>query len=221
MWCRSLTLLIVALTGFLPPLAGQSEEEREDLVPAGFGTLRQDEITISFRQGDLLIKVTPLDESVTRLTAPDTYARLNGLAQANRASLEDQAFATEMSLFLVSFFSYEPNVTYQPEDILLVNQGLRSRPLAIQGITPGWGVQRLDQQETQIAIYAYEANIDLDVDLEVEYQFASNRGWDRILPLVESERSKARARAGGGGGPGAAAREARLTDRPSTYQGSG
>jgi hypothetical protein len=98
-------------------------------------------------------------------------------------------------VFLVSFFSYEPNVTYQPEDVNLLNLGLRYRPSAIVPITPGWSIQRLDQQETQMALYAFDSRIDLEVDLEVEYREVIESGWDRILARVEAERARVRVRA--------------------------
>ncbi len=187
---------LACLAALATPAAAQ--EEGEDLVPAGFGTLLQDEISLALRSADLLIKATPLAEKVTRLTAPDTHARLSALAAAHRETLELRTRSTNPTLFLVSVFSYQPDVAYQPEDINVVNQGIRERPLAIQAITPGWGVQRLDQQEAQMAIYAFSPSVNLDLDLEIEYRDARNAGWQRILTVLEAERAKVRARAGGG-----------------------
>jgi hypothetical protein len=105
--------------------------------------------------------------------------------------------AGDPRLFLVSLFSYQPNVTYEPEDLLLVNRGLRFRPLGIAPITPSWGTQRLAQQETRMAIYAFDEGIDLGTDLVVEYQELRNDVWrGRILPLLDAERAKVRARGG-------------------------
>lgn len=168
-----------------------------DLVPPGYGTLVQDQITLRIRKDDLLIKVTPLAEQVVRLTAPDTYARLHGLALSHgpRASRGDPSRA----LFLVSFFSYQPDVRYEPEDLLLVNRGLRFRPEGIAPLSPSWGTQRLAQQETRMAVYAFGGPLELDRDLVVEYQNIRNEVWrDRMVPLLEAEAARARARAGGG-----------------------
>ena len=181
-----------------PPADALLEAQEADMVPPGFGTLHQDDVTLALRNGDLLIKATPLDEALIRLTAPDTYARLTGLAAAHREALERQARVQGASLFLVSVFSYEPDVTYQPEDINVVSQGIRERPLAIRAVTPGWGLQRLEQQETQIAVYAFSPSIDLELDLEVEYRETRNAGWERILSIIHAERAKVRARAGSG-----------------------
>lgn len=173
-----------------------SREGRVQLPPAGHGTLRQDAVTVSIRLGDLLIKTTPLDEGVIRMTAPDTYQRLAGLVATHREALEQRAFTTELSIFLVSFFSYEANIPFVPEDLILSSQGLRYRPLAIQPVTPGFDRRRLNQQETQMALYAFEDGIDLEVDLVVQYQSTESGAWGSIIPLIQSERSKVIARAG-------------------------
>jgi hypothetical protein len=176
-----------------------SREGRAVLPPAGFGTLRQDAVTVPIRRGDLLIKTTPLDENVIRMTAPDTYQRLHGLAASNRAALEQKAFNTELALFLVSFFSYDANIPFTPEDLLLSSQGLRFRPLAIEPVTAGFNRRRLNQQETQMAIYAYENGMDLEVDLVVSYESVQSATWDNIIPVLQSERVKVIARAGNDG----------------------
>jgi hypothetical protein len=169
------------------------------LVPPGFGTLTQDQVTLRIQRGNLLIKVTPLEEWVIRLTAPDTYARLQGMVRTHGERAAGGAVSPPANLFLVSFFSYVPDVTYQPEDLLLVNRGLRYRPRGIAPVTPSWGTQRLGQQETQMAVYAYDGGMDLETDLVVEYQELRNEIWrDQIVPLLRAELAKARARAGGG-----------------------
>jgi hypothetical protein len=166
-------------------------------VAPGYGTLFQDAISPRLEGGNLQIKVTPLEEWVIRLTAPDTYARLNGLAETYGVRAARDAMAGSPSLFLVSLFSYEPNVTYEPEELLLVNRGLRFRPLGIAPITPSWGTQRLAQQETRMAIYAFGDGMDLTTDLVVEYRTLRNDSWrGRILPVLEAERAKVRARGG-------------------------
>lgn len=206
-----LLLMVVLLPGCGPgpatapspapgtPPAGQVGADQ--LVPPGYGTLVQDQITLRIQEGDLLIKVTPLAEEVIRLTAPDTYARLHGLAESHgsRASRGDPSQA----LFLVSFFSYAPVVRYEPEDLLLVNRGLRFRPRGIAPVTPSWGTQRLGQQETRMAIYAFDGPLELDRDLVVEYQSRRNEVWkDRMVPLLRAEEARVRARAGDSQGSG-------------------
>jgi hypothetical protein len=179
------------------------------LVPPGYGTLTQAQFTLELERGDLQIQVTPLAESIIRLAAPDTYQRLTSISASAGASL--RARAQEGSpLFLVSMFSRVPTITYEPENLHIVNGGLRFRPTAIQGITPGWGGQRLRQQETQLAVYAFDPGIELEIALTVEYEGASDTSWQTILNRLEAERARVRARVGAG-----EASAIRLLPRPS------
>lgn len=178
--------------------ASTTTTEEDRLVPPGYGTLPQDEVTLSLRHGDLLLKVTPLAEEVIRLTAPDTYDRLAGLKATHREPLARRSGSDRPTLFVVSFFSYEPDVPFEPEDVHLLNRGLRFRPSAIRPVTPGWGTQRLSQERMQMAVYAFPPEIDLDQELEVEYQGVRRGGWDRILRVIEAERARVRARSRSG-----------------------
>ena len=166
------------------------------LVPAGYGTMIQDEFTLTLERGALQVKVTPLAESVIRLAAPDTYERLAGLARLSGESLRSQT-GVEPSLFLVSLFSRAPTVRYEPESLHIVNRGLRYRPEAIHAITPGWGGQRLRQEETQIAVYAFDPAVDLEIALIVEYEGARDTSWEGILTRLELERVRVLGRTGG------------------------
>ncbi len=181
----------VAGTGQALAPVGRAGEA--DLVPPGYGTLAQAEFTLELVSGALQIQITPLAESVIRLAAPDTYQRLAGLSASAGASLRSRTRA-ETPLFLVSMFSRAPTTTYEPENLQIVNGGLRYRPTAIQAITPGWGGQRLRQEETQIAIYAFDVGIDLEIAMTVEYEGTSDTSWDSILHELELERARVRAR---------------------------
>jgi hypothetical protein len=165
------------------------------LVPAGYGTLTQAQFTLELVSGALQIQVTPLAESVIRLAAPDTYQRLTGLAASAGASLRSRV-QEDSRLFLVSMFSRDPTVTYEPENLHIVNGGLRYRPAAIEAITPGWGGQRLRQEETQLAVYAFDPGVELEISLTVEYESARDTSWQTILSRLEAERARVRARAG-------------------------
>jgi len=168
----------------------------ESLVPSGYGTLRQDEFTVALRSGALLIKVTPLAESITRLAAPDTYARLHALAASLSADAERDAGVASPTLFLVSFFSYEPDTRFQPDDLQFLQQGRLHRARAILPVTPGWPSHRLEQQETRSAVYAFDPELDPELPFRVRYANVESDDWLRILPRLQSERAKIRARAG-------------------------
>jgi hypothetical protein len=165
----------------------------DSLLPAGFGTLRQEEVTVSIRSDALLVKATPLDEAVIRLLAPDTYDRLSTLRRS-RSEDASRTMMREPELFLVSFFSYQPDTSFQPEDLQIVYQSRLLRPAAIVPLTTNWGRQRLDQQETQAAIYAFDADIDFAQVLTVRYGTEQSEEWRQILTRLENERGQIRSR---------------------------
>lgn len=192
-------VLFAALAGLLmascvPATGAGNAGETGPLPPPGSGTLRQDEITVLLTSGDLQIKVTPLEESVIRTTAPDTYRMLSGLAGRFNPEAIRRTGSTDPTLFLVSFHSDRPEVPFVPEELQIISSGLRQRPQAILPITPGWDQRRLEQRETEMAVYAFGPEVDLESDLVVVYGLVESAQWRAILPRVQAERARARAR---------------------------
>jgi len=134
---------------------------------------------------------------VTRVTAPDTWRRLSGLASRFAPEAARAAGGQEPSLFLVSLWSESPDVTFVPEEVQLISRGVRVRPVAVLPVTPGWGERRLRQRETEMAVYAFDEPVDLESELVVVYGLVESAGWAAILPRVQAERSRAAARARG------------------------
>jgi hypothetical protein len=160
-------------------------------APLGFGTLKQDDFTMGMRSEALLVKVTPLDESIIRLAAPDTYNRLHALRVSRARDAQSQTSGSEApQLFLVSFFSYQPDVTFQPEDLQIEHQGRVLRAAAILPLTPTWGKGRLSQQEVATAIYAFGEPINYDLPMTVRYGMFENADWLRIINKLQVERGK-------------------------------
>lgn len=179
--------------GAAPEPAAPGAATRDVLVPPGYGSLKQDEVSLSIRSGATLVKVTPLDEGVIRLLAPDTYRSLNALREARKAEAT-RNMMRPAELFLVSFFSYEPDVTFLPEDVQLMYQGRLLRANAIVPVTSGWGRQRLGQQETQMAVYAVEGPFDYGQPFVVRYGMVQNDEWSNIVTRLATERAKVLAR---------------------------
>jgi hypothetical protein len=175
-------------------VAEQSSSEAAGMVPAGYGTLRQDAITVTLRSGDVQVKVTPLDEATIRLLAPDTYNRLHSLRESRLPQVGADVRTPE--LFLVSFFSYRPDQSFQPEHVQLTYQSRLLRPGAISPVTNGWGRQRLGQQETQMAVYAFPGPIDYEQSFTVRYEQEESAEWQKIVPVLEAERARVLTRGG-------------------------
>lgn len=197
-WLASLVVLCACAkpgnsqTPAIPAQASQDAQDstRKALVQPGFGTLKQDEFTMGIRSGPLLVKVTPLDEHVIRLAAPDTYNRLHALAESRRADAISRTNARDPELFLVSFFSYQPDVTFQPEDLQIDYNGKLLRAALILPLTATWGKERMGQQETQAAIYIFTEEIDYEQPLTVNYGDGRNTEWQKVITKLQLERGK-------------------------------
>ena len=161
-----------------------------DPEPGRSGTLRQDEISVRMTVGDVRVELTPLVGWVLQAAAPDTRDRLTRIARAHASGQGRGTGEAEAVLFLVTFSSMRPGAEFQPEDLHLISRGLRERPLAIRAITPGWGSQRLGQQESAVAVYAYPASVDLSRDVVVSYQGEEDASWSNIVSAVEAERGR-------------------------------
>ena len=162
------------------------------MPPTGHGSLLQTEVSMSLVSSDLEILVTPLEESVIRVTAPDTENRLRGIASAHRAGLPQGG-----QLFLVSFYTNQADVAFVPEEIQFIAQELRVLPTGIAPVTPGWGQRRVLQRQTELAVYAFPSDLNLESELVLVYGFDRTNAWSNILTRIQSERARARARASG------------------------
>jgi hypothetical protein len=168
-----------------------------DLVPAGFGTLRQDEIAIRLQPPGLVVRLIPLDEGLIRLLTPDSYRALRDLQQSARrrvTELSQRFGGRQLSLWLVSFYGVEPDIRFTPMDLIITSTGRDFRPADVIALSSGFGEQRLKQRETQSAIFVFDGEIDLDQPLVVRYMSEENAFWEQALPRIERERALVRAR---------------------------
>lgn len=177
----------------------QASSTWDNLPPPGFGTLRQDDFTVTLSSGQVQVKVTPLHEAVIRLAAPDTYQRLHGMVESRKDVIEEEARHAgshdEPLVFLISFFTYQPQERFDPTTVAILSQGILYRPLAILPLTPEWGREQLKQQETQAALYLFSSTIDLRVAFDVEYGGVRAFDWASIVGVLEAERGKVLSRA--------------------------
>lgn len=173
-------------------------------LPPGFGTLKQDQFTIPLVYEGLAIKVTPLREWVIRLAAPDTYRRLSGYKNSLRPEIEEMARRRGGSdwpqLMLVSLFTRTPEQVFEPMELQVVNQNVVFRPLGIIPITPNFAKGRIMQNQTELGIYLFPAEIDLNLPTLIRYQEARGASWEGIRQRLDRERALVRSRVGAQGG---------------------
>ena len=167
-------------------------------IPAGYGTLRQDDIAIRLELQGLIVRAIPLGENLIRLLTPDSYRALRDLQESNKqaiAAVTRRTGGRAPDLWYVSFFGVEPDVHFSPMELVITSSGRDLRALEVLPLSSGFGEQRLKQRETQSAIYLFEDAIDLDQPLTVTFQNVRNEDWEQILTRVERERALVRARA--------------------------
>lgn len=66
-------LLAALLTGVVTRGWGQEAIPGGELPPVGYGSLRQDNVSMRLTLSDLELRLLPLDERLLRLMAPDAY----------------------------------------------------------------------------------------------------------------------------------------------------
>ena len=172
------------------------------MVPAGFGSLRQDDIAIRLQPQGLILRAIPLQESVIRLLTPDSYRALRDLQESNSqiiANLARRSGGRPPTLWYVSFYGLQPDARFIAMDLIINSAGQDFRPLEVIPLTTGFGEQRLQQRETQSAVYVFPGDVDVNHPLTLTFQGERNTGWEQILQRIERERALVRARSGRGG----------------------
>ncbi len=172
------------------------------MVPAGFGSLRQDDIAIRLQPQGLILRAIPLQESVIRLLTPDSYRALRDLQESNSqiiANLARRSGGRPPTLWYVSFYGLQPDARFIAMDLIINSAGQDFRPLEVIPLTTGFGEQRLQQRETQSAVYVFPGDVDVNHPLTLTFQGERTTGWEQILQRIERERALVRARSGRGG----------------------
>lgn len=176
-----------------------TQDSARSLIPAGFGTLRQDDISVRVQQQGLQVRAIPLDETVIRVLSPDSYRALRDLlaSQRDRIEQDKRRFAmTTFSLWYLSFFGVEVGeARFSPMELIISNVGRDFRPLDVIALTPGFGSQRVRQREVQHALYIFDAQLEINQPLTLTYETAKSSEWPSVLERIERERSLVRSRA--------------------------
>ena len=172
---------------------GLSQGTRDALPPAGFGSLKQDDIAVKLQNLGLTIKAIPLDESAIRLLAPDSYRALH--AQRESRAKELAAIASRMGLprvqaWLVTYYTLDQGeARFDATDVVLRTPGRDYRPLEVIALTPSFSSGRVAQKAAQQALYAFDPSVDLTQPLTVLAAGQQSTAWTDVQPVLDSERS--------------------------------
>jgi hypothetical protein len=169
------------------------------LIPAEYGSLRQDDISVRVQLRGLQVRATPLDESIIRVLARDSYRSLRDRRDSERdriAALAARYGVRGFSIWSISYHGLEPDVRFSPMDVVISSAGRDFRPIEIIPLTSGFGENRLDQRETQSALYLFDDAVDVNQPLTVMVETTRSTVWQDALRLIERERALVRSRAG-------------------------
>lgn len=179
---------------------GVTAEEDPTLPPAGYGTLRQEDVSIRLQAQGVQVQVLPLSEHVIRLLAADTYNSLHRLVASKQSDIEDATRrygVRDPKVFLVTFFGLEQQARFTPDDLTIDSQNRLFRPIATIPLSPLWSGQQLNQRETATALYVFDGDIRLADAMTVEYGFARSGGWEQTIRILDRERTSVLSRASG------------------------
>ena len=181
------------------PVRGvRSAPDTSALVPAGYGSLRQEDLAIRLSTRGVQVRAIPLEESIIRVLAPDSYRALHDLYASRRAEIDRLAARNGVrrpSVWYVSFFGVQPDARFSPMELVITSAGRDYRPLELLPLSPGFGEHRLGQRETQSALYVFEDGVDPEQPLGVAMQGERNDSWQETLRRIERERALIRSRA--------------------------
>ncbi len=180
------------------PTSPQNDTSGLALLPPGYGSLRQDDISLHIDVGTVLIRALPLDEAIIRLLTPDSYRAIHGLREGSARAIDAIARrygGKPVSVWLISFYGVEPDARFTPGDMIITSGGRDFTPYDVLPLTVGFGENRLKQRETQSALYIFDGDVQVQQPLTLSYEGASDASWDQTLQRIESERAMVSARA--------------------------
>jgi hypothetical protein len=174
------------------------------LIPAGYGSLRQEEISVRIQLPSLLVRAIPLDESIIRVLSPDSYSALHELVRGRSteiATLAGRHGVRTPSLWYISFYGLEHEARFDPQGVVITGGGRDYRALEIVPLTGNFSSPRIRQRETHSAIYLFDDGLDANQPVVVAIDTVRNATWGTTLRAIERERALVRSRAAQGPRP--------------------
>lgn len=181
-----------------PATAMQDDTIGMSLVPPGYGTLHQEDIAVKLQFEGVQVKLIPLDESVIRVMAPDSYRAMRNLlesAQSQITTMAQRRGLRRQGVWYVSFFGLQPDVRFSPMEITITSAARDFRPIELIPLSSGFGSNRLKQRETQSALYLFEDGINVEQPITVSMGGQQNAAWENTLRQIQRERALIRSRA--------------------------
>jgi hypothetical protein len=186
-----------------PPARLPADSTSATLVPPNLGSLRQEDVSIVLQPLGIRATVIPLDESIIRVLAPDSYRTLQSIRESRRAQINQRAQMRGVRnprVWSATFYGLTPNARFVPTDLTITSGGRDFRSFDMIPLTDNFGAQRLQQREIARGLLLFEEGVDVNQPLVVSMGAERNSDWsnDQILGAIDAERTRIRARAGRG-----------------------
>jgi hypothetical protein len=195
---------VAALAGLLQaagsPAAAQTPIDTTGLLPAGYGTLSIDDITLTLTTDVLDIRFVPLDERVLRLAKPSVDSSMDQLVAQFKDQIQQAATRSGMStpgLALITFYSRQSGARYEPQDFSILAPGREYRPVAVIPYTNNFNNGQLDLRQRASAIYLFEEPLPVETNFGVRYGATTAAdAWAGIRIRLDREKSRVISRSG-------------------------
>jgi hypothetical protein len=190
---------VVMLLGCAGPVTGQSGDRSRPL-PAGYGSLTQNDLALRVRNDNIEIRFVPLDPRVTPLLARDAFHSLRTLVETNRRAIDSvasRAGVSQPGLALVSFFGLRPEARFDPQTLTLLIRNRVFRPLGVIPLNAKFASQQLGVREQASAIYLFEEDIPVTDSFTLSYGALISDDWETKQPALDRERARVSSRARG------------------------
>jgi hypothetical protein len=181
---------------------------RGDTLPAGYGSLRRDDLQVSAQVQGLTIRAIPIDESVIRTLAPDSYASLRAIRMGKASAIErvrTRLGLSSVQVWYVTFFNVQAGeARFDPKGMQLRSAGRDFRPLEVIALSTGFGDGRLAQGRNADAIFVFDPAVQLSQPIVVTLAGEQLTGWnDETINKLDRERASIWSRAAAGRKPSA------------------
>lgn len=186
----------------IPPTRPTLDSTASTLVPPFLGSLRQDQISIVLTGDGVRVTALPLDESVIRTLAPDSYRTLRGILESRRGQITQRGQIRgirDPRVWYLTFYGLSPNARFLPTDLTVTSGGRDFRPFDILPISDAFGAQRVQAREQQSGLLLFDEGVNVDQPLVVTMGSVRNYQWSNedIIKTIDAERARIRARVGG------------------------
>lgn len=165
----------------------------EPIVPAGYGRLGQDDISLRISAGDLEVRFLPLEERVLRLLIDESYRAYRDLRESKRTQIDSVAAQNGIAapgVALVTFFSARDGVRFDPQDLVLNATGQQFRAVGVIPVSANFTNLQLNTREQASAILLFDRPLPLTQEFTLTYQAYQTDAWRARLTTITREKDR-------------------------------